>query len=451
MWYNLSVRVYAHWLDPEFRNALDGRVAMLERSLKVHALLGDTLVLSDIQLIDSPIVYRLFVKPEFRQFLRDFPEFMQVVAQPRHGSGRYSIVTQGLERTARPGWVSSSVKVPGLHARLAHTILQAEWVDPALWQSEAGKRLLADAGEHGNDLRGILHCLSHFANGSEDVIVRVPQQTSTKTFYRVLIDLRDRADLGAEDRRQIEATLEWIDANIEEKDRDFRSAVIGRMGDAVRTPEQQTIRNTVIQAWNCAVEATLAPDAGSAGYLPHSPLIGAYLNVPYNGLLGIDRQAGKASQIISGLPGRVSSVEWDPLAMNWTRLREIANATSDERLALQNAANRSHDSAPLERLIAAISRCERDRTDRIPGSAAALVDILANPGGAALGVLFGATAGTVAGTVASAGPTAAAGTAVGIAATYGGRAAAKFFLGRSRRFRIVNTLRHEFAAVIGDG
>jgi hypothetical protein len=445
------VRVYAHWLDPEFHNALDGRVTMLERSLKVHALLGHTLVLSDIQLIDSPIIYRLFVRPEFRQFLRDFPEFMQVVAQPSQGSGRYSIVTQGLERAARPGWVSSSVKVRDLHARLAHTILEAERVDPALWQSAAGKRLLDDAGEYRKDLRGILHCLSHFANGNEDVIVRLPEQPSTGTFYGVLIELRDRTDLDPEDRRQIEDTLEWIDANIDEKDRDFRSAVIARMGDTARTPEKQTIRNTVTQAWNCAVEATIAPDAGSVGRLPHSPVIGTYLNVPHNGLLDIHRQDGKASQVMSGLRGRVISVEWDPLEMNWTRLREIANATSDERLALQSVANTSRDSEPLELLIRAISRHVEDGMDRVPGSAAALVDMLASPGGAALGVVFGSTAGTVASTVASAAPSAAAGAAIGIAATYGGRAATRFFLGRSRHFRIVNTLRHEFAAVTGDG
>lgn len=96
--YNRAVRVYAHWLDPEFVDALNRKAGMLERSLKVHALLGDTLVLSDIQLIDSPLIYRLFAKDDFRQFLRDFPAFMQVVAQPTLGNDRYSIVARSLER-----------------------------------------------------------------------------------------------------------------------------------------------------------------------------------------------------------------------------------------------------------------------------------------------------------------------------------------------------------------
>jgi hypothetical protein len=433
----VAVRVYAHWLDPEFLDALNYKVAMLERSLKVHALLGNTLVLSDIQLIDSPIVSRLFAKEDFRQFLRDFPGFMQVVAQPTQGNDRYSIVARSLERATRKGWVSSGVKVPGLVAEFSRVILEKGWVDPELWQSRDGRRLLADAGEYASDLRGILNCLDHFANGDRDVIVRVPPDSAAETFYDVLIELRDRTDLEPDHRRQVENTLDWVQTNLDPGDWAFRSPVITRIGGSPWTPEQQMIRNTVNQAWNCAVETTIDPEAGSTSYLPYSPPIGVYRHIPYNGLLTMDKPSGRLSQILSSREDRVRSVSWDPLAMSWTRLREIATATSGERLALQDASSRSSDNDLLDRLIAAISAQERDQLDRVPDASAMLVEAATAAGGGALGVLFGAGAGPVA-----------IGVAAGVIGAHSGVDAMKRAFRRSRRFRIVNTLRHEFGAVL---
>jgi hypothetical protein len=353
--YNLVVRVYAHWLDGGFVAALDGRVGMLERSLKVHALLGDTLVLSDIQLIDSPLIYQLFAKEDFRQFLRDFPGFMQVVGQSTRGNDRYSIVTRGLERATRKGWVPSGVRAPGLVTALSRVILEKGRVDPGIWQSRDVKRLLAGAGEYAGDIQGILNCLDHFANGDRDVIVGTPPDPAAETFYDVLIELRDRTDLAPDHRRQVESTLDWVEANLEPDEWPFRSPVITHVGGPPWTPEQQMIRNTVLQAWNCAVEANLDPDAGSTGYLPYSPPIGVYRYIPYNGLLTIDKSSGRLPQIAFSLQGRIRSVSWDPLAMSWSRLRQVATATSDERFAFQNAPIRSSDNDLLEQLIAAIS------------------------------------------------------------------------------------------------
>lgn len=433
----MAVRVYAHWLDPEFPEALNHEVGMLERSLKVHALLGDTLVLSDVQLIDSPVVFRLFAKEGFRQFLRDFPGFMQVVAQPTHGNDRYSIVARSLERATREGWVSSSVKVPGLLAEFSRIILEKGWVDPDIWQSREGKRLLANAGEHASDIRAILNCLDHFANGDRDVIVRAPPDSASETFYDVLIELRNRTDVEPEHRRQVEGTLDWIQANLGSDDWAFRSPVITRIGSSPWTPEQQMIRNTVNQAWNCAVETTIDPEAGSTSYLPYSPPIGVYRHTPYNSLLTVAKPSGRLSQIMSSLQGRIRSVSWDPLAMNWTRLREIATATSDERLALQDAPIGSADNDLLERLIAAISAQERDHLSRVPESSAMLVTAATAAGGAASGVVFGATIGAVA-----------VGAAAGVVGASSGIAAMKRAFRWSRRFRVVNTLRHEFGAVL---
>ena len=432
------MRVYAHWLDPEFVDALGRDVSMLERSLKVHALRGDTLILSDIQLIDSPIVYRLFARDDFRQFLRDFPSFMQVVARPSRGNGRYPIVSRSLERTTRRGWIPSGVKIPGLIADLSSLILETGWVDPDIWQTRNGKRLLATAGEHRNDLRGIVHCLDHFANGGRDVVVKAPAASASETFYDVLVELRNRVDLQPEHRQQIEDTLDWIQGNLEPDDWSFRSAVITGIGGAARTPQQQMIWNTVNQAWNSAVETTIDPDAGSTGYLPYSPPIGVYRHTPYNGLLAIDTPAGRAPLAMPFLRNRLTSVSWDPLTMSWTTLREIATATSSERLDFQNASVTARDNDMLGHLVTAISAEVRDTTDRVPGSATIFIETVMAGGGGAFGVLFGGGAGAVA-----------AGAAAGVIGTHGAITALRSSFKRSRRFRIVNTLRHEFRTVLG--
>ena len=433
------MRVYAHWLDPEFVGALGDDARMLQRSLKVHALRGDTLILSDIQLIDSPIIYRLFARDDFRQFLKDFPGFMQVIARPSHGNGRYPIVSRSLERASRKGWIPSGVKVPGVITDLSRLILETGWVDPDIWQTREGRRLLAAAGEHGKDLRGIVHCLDHFANGGRDVVVRAPETTATETFYDVLVELRNRVDLESEHRQQIEGTLNWIQKNLEPDEWFFRSAVMTGIGRAARTPQQQMIWNTVNQAWNSAVETTIDPDAGSTGYLPYSPPIGVYRHTPYNGLLAIDSPHDSTPLTMPSLRSRLTSVSWDPLAMNWTTLREIATATSSERLDFQNASVTARDNDMLENLVTAISSQTRDTSGRISGPATVFIEAVMTAGGGALGVVFGGGV-----------EAAAAGAAAGVVGSRGAITALQGSFRRLKRFRIINTLRHDFHAVLGE-
>lgn len=428
------MRVYAHWLDGEYCSALDDRVAMLKRSLKVHALLDDTLVLSDIQLIDSPIIYKLFANEAFRQFLRDFPGFLQVVAQPTAGADRYAIVSRCLERAAREGWVPSGIKKTELVVNFAHTILEAGSVDPDFLQTKAGHDLLTSAGDYTSDLVGIFNCLNHFANGSENVIVRATSRSAPETFYSVLGAMRDRTDLGPEDRHQVEATMDWIDANVEPENRSFRSAVITRIGHPPWTAEQQLIRNTVTQAWNCAVEATIEPDAGSTARLPHSPLIGAYMNDPYNGLLSVEGSRKGLAQLLPGLPGTVLPVKWDPLLMSWERLRVLATETYEERSSWRSAQLTPSDRDAFERLIAAISAKESGNPAGATAASSMLINAVASATSGALGVLLGGGAAEVVGSAA----------AVALV-----QAAISRAFQRSRHAQIVNTLRKESAITLG--
>jgi hypothetical protein len=262
-------------------------------------------------------------------------------------------------------------------------------------------------------------------------------QVGSRSFYEVLIELSNRTDLLQDHREQVERTLDWIQGNLEPDEWSFRSAVITSIGGAARTPEQQMIWNTVTQALNCAVEKTIDADVGSTGYLPYSPPIGVYRHIPYNGLLAVDDPSPRMPQVMPSLTGRFRSVGWDPLAMSWTTLREIATETSGERLDFQNASVASRDNDMLERLIVAISAQSRDNANLVPEPAAMFVEAAMAAGGGAFGVLFGGGAGVVA-----------AGAAAGIVGTHGAITAIKSAFRRSRRFQIVNTLRHEFNSVL---
>jgi len=78
-------RLYAHWLDGEWLRiahpiSVEGRSltvqGVAEGALKLHALFGTRIALSDVQLTDSPVVVRLFANPDFREYLKHDSGFL---------------------------------------------------------------------------------------------------------------------------------------------------------------------------------------------------------------------------------------------------------------------------------------------------------------------------------------------------------------------------------------
>jgi hypothetical protein len=89
---------YAHWLDPDYtgrfalpRYQLPERVAEFETLLKMHAILGDSICINDIQLIESTALLLVFANDGFsRGFLPRHPDFLKLVARP---SDRFSALS----------------------------------------------------------------------------------------------------------------------------------------------------------------------------------------------------------------------------------------------------------------------------------------------------------------------------------------------------------------------
>ena len=98
------MEIYAYWLDGEHLRLSEWvpQDQSLGVMLKIQALLGHTVVLSDIQLIDSPVVQSLFESDDFRSFARSCPTFLRCTTGAPPGSDPFTLVTTGLHRALDP-------------------------------------------------------------------------------------------------------------------------------------------------------------------------------------------------------------------------------------------------------------------------------------------------------------------------------------------------------------
>src|SRR4051812_22176270 len=106
--------IYAHWLDPDYLGRIivpeychPTRILQFQTMLKMHAMLGDCVLLSDIQLVESRSLLLCFADPHFRNFIADrFNEsFLQLRPRPNHLAGRWinSPIFGGLAAIAKLG------------------------------------------------------------------------------------------------------------------------------------------------------------------------------------------------------------------------------------------------------------------------------------------------------------------------------------------------------------
>ena len=102
-------KIYAHWLDPDYLGKLvfspDLRISQrhqFEGFLKMHALIGDCICISDVQLIESSLLLLLFADQGFRTFIAAHRDFLTLHATPTDRFGatwpRLKSVCSGMAR-----------------------------------------------------------------------------------------------------------------------------------------------------------------------------------------------------------------------------------------------------------------------------------------------------------------------------------------------------------------
>ncbi len=175
--------LYAHWLDGEWIKVAKaitvegyGKTleSIAEAALKLLALLGSRVAISDVQLTDSPVVLNLFSDPDFLSYLAIDQSFLTLVASPRQGisDGKLARATRGLERAMANTWSSS---LPGMHANVirtfADTLLNADMPETGKWlrAKSEGPRAFIEKQQKSEDRRflvGMLNGICHFSKKS---------------------------------------------------------------------------------------------------------------------------------------------------------------------------------------------------------------------------------------------------------------------------------------------
>ncbi len=366
---------YVHWLDGEFIKVTDrirgpdfvSSSRSLDRMLKLHALFGNELVVSDVQIMDSRYVLELFLDPEFREFMKEFPGFLHLIARAENGSKskRFSIATSGFRRSLKQDWISSAFGDSRAIIDLGRAILTAGALDPVAQLAEdkpetIGHIVRFQYGQYRKLLEGAVWAVSHFASESSNAPIDEPPRPD-QSFFKILVSIAREKELEREHKELIDKTLNYVKTNIEnEDDRNRRSVVLKKLEKDGYPREHQDIWHTVIHAWNCALQETMKVPGGSLGTLPYSAPVGLYLGKPTDALFPTVVERDRI--IDAPLAGNtVSFLSWDPAVVGWKKIQEAFEKTSQTRVSFQAAINKDGDPRDLlsavEDHVDALTKC----------------------------------------------------------------------------------------------
>ncbi|WP_328674081.1 hypothetical protein [Streptomyces sp. NBC_00328] len=417
------MEIYAYWLDGEHLRLSEWGPQDLSLSvmLKIQALLGHTVVLSDVQLIDSPVVQTLFETDDFRSFVRGCPEFLRCTTAAPSGSDPFTLVTTGLQRALEPGWLSSSFDTAEPLVRLSEAVLERGDANPGplFARGTALGALYQESSPLRQRLQAVAWTLHHFSREPG-----VPLGTSTmarpSSYCDVLEEVAELPGLPGHDYAPVERTLAYLEGHLGEWDRHRRALLMAHL-DATNPPHRTAIWNTATQAWNAAVQRTLGTDGASPRSLPEAADVGLYLGSPTDALF---EPSDPASTSPAG-PGLASNHLAAVGALSWQDMGKIQrdDAVTRRRNEYQTAL-RAADAAAADDALATLLRAVRKK---LPASA---------HGSGHLG--WAAVEAGLAG----------AGLAIGAADTFGfaapalafGLAAERLIRGGRNRSHIVNTL-----------
>lgn len=355
------MRYYAEWLDGEYlllEHAIHGydHSAAMQRAIRFHALFGSTIVLSDVQMIDSKTpIPGLFLDPHFRAFLRERPEFLALVADqaPDTRDQKFGIAMNGIHRVRRQAKKPEDSYEMAV-TRLGEPIFRAGSFDADryLVSRHRGKgkvgRVIKRFPQYAHALEGLLHAVDYFSRGS------LPETTTPSTglperYDALLLNVQkdDRLISEAQANRIEEILL--VQKQLPEDQWGQRAAIRKLLGTGKWQRENWTPKNLrlyldVVHAWNCTINRRIAPDAGT--------LYESRDDIPFS------RYERSITDAVAWFPGGpILSAElprpisrflsWDPLDADWKHITFLVNETreSAQRLQATLKTGRSEDRA----------------------------------------------------------------------------------------------------------
>lgn len=278
------MRRYVQWLDGAFiqlacelpgisKSLLEARSVEL---MKLHALFGAELIISDVQLIDSPIILSLFTDESFHNFISDNERYLQLVAHPgtSKSADEFSLATRGLQRALNQRWTSSTFPDPDATREIAAAVLEAGQIDlerELKDRKSTFNQVAARWPDRGKLLEGMIRGVAHFSSSGKSVTGVSPYNGEPLNLYKILRRTLEKQELTKRQRLQLIDTIKFIEDSIEdEKAREMQSVVFAALDEAFPKREEiryYLVKHTTHHAWSAAVETTLDPDCGSLGHL----------------------------------------------------------------------------------------------------------------------------------------------------------------------------------------
>jgi hypothetical protein len=375
---------YASWLDGETLklNREDCRldavalVDEVQRGLKMAALMGQRVALTDIQLVDSPGIALPFADPQFLAFLGANPGWLLLFARPSPDDAALPIpesarrARAGLHRSQRDGWRSSSFPERTDEARAFHRwcldrtrsfVRREELIETARQDGVLRRQ------EHGlpfdlrDELRlGMMSAIVHFGFGTPDDTYA--PDAAPSDYCQILVEAMNSGALGVRDGYFLEKFLEYLETNIPDPhDRIFRSRLQRLLADDTRLSAQARLRmwRTAVFAWNCANARSIGAAGASYGPLGGALRIPAYLNEPVTELVLKSRYLMRPPETLVEITReQFTGLDHDFSRLTWEQVSRVCAVTQRQRTDYQEASETPtllDDRARLSELLSGVA------------------------------------------------------------------------------------------------
>src|ERR1039457_1418705 len=340
-----SRRIYAHWMDPDYLgkrifsgDLLKERRDKFEGILKLHALLGDCICISDVQLIETSLLLLMFADAGFRAFITTHPDFIELVARPTDKFGarwdRLKVVGSGMARIIGfgdnyiPNTFESAATMKHVARMFENTKSQSD-AEQLLRPGGKLKEFVAGYAEVDRTLVvGLYYALAHFLTDTRAPVL--PRESGKSTSYYV--ELESAYDSTTEEQLELRRLLTTTMALAKTEAEQFkRILILQKLPDVATIGHPDLVKYlTIMQAWNVAVGRTIGADQDSAycfrGVFPIPVLSGRVPNCTTFVTAQEDEVFASSSQY-----------DWAPAMLGWGVLAEIRTACRSQIDRFQNS------------------------------------------------------------------------------------------------------------------
>jgi hypothetical protein len=292
-------------------------------------------------------VWKLFSDRGFQRFVQSKPEFLDLIASPvtSESDRRWAIVTAGLHRAMKAGWISSPLKDDRSILSLAEAIVQ---VGP----TGDFKSLLLQRRKNPDfqALSGLTAAIRHFYSSPLVQVAEPLPNRPQLNYYGVLHTALQSPLLVGQDLAHIEGVVKRIEEAVEDPAERIRRTSIYKHLD-LSNAEDLSLWRTVVQAWNVAAQKSLCDADGHISQMRDSPPVGAFVDQLADVMLLPPSRApesGVKRLLAKFVPEMMFG--WDPGQLSWEDLLRITedNSCRDSCTKLQTALDFGDEYQALE-------------------------------------------------------------------------------------------------------